>query len=323
MPKERDWIDYASLAAQVSQNIQLSGLQQKLSAIGRLAVERDLREQREAQTRLCEELAREVIFQTGRSMKALREYLPTEPRGAMAAALGIKHLFELNGVTTALLTAFEDKERLQALFDDLKGFTAECRSPLNQQDQETVERCAAYQAEEGDLNELIQWLRNEEEVEATRGEVEAKSWRLDELKKASHRRPGFDLLCVLPGSVIILIGFSFVRSGDPGFLLFGIIGIGLVFVGLIVGAIIQATPAQRQLEEEIKSLESELERPAPKLIGTYSANLESILREAERVERLQQKFGKDLNSAEFTKILEDRKAFIKEVMEAEQAKDHT
>src|SRR6266702_8637650 len=95
-------------------------------------------------------------------MKALREYLPTEPRGAMAAALGIKHLFELNGVTTTLLTAFEDKERLQALLDDLKGFTAECRGRLTEQDQEAAEKCAAYLAEEGDLKELIQWLRDKE-----------------------------------------------------------------------------------------------------------------------------------------------------------------
>ena len=321
MPKDRNWIDYASLASQLGQNLQLSNLQEKLNAIGQVAAARELREQHEAQTRLRQEQVRELIFQTGRNLKELAESLPTEPRSSMATALRMKQLFDQYGISTALLTAYEDKERLQALFDDLKGFTAECRSRLSQQDQETVERCAAYLAEEGDLNELIQWLRNEEEVEVASGEVEAKSWRLDELKKASHRRPGFDLLCVLPGSVFILIGFSFVRSGDPGFLLFGIIGIGLVFVGLIVGAIIQATPAQRQLEEEIKSLEFELERPAPKLIGTYSANLESILREAERVERLRQKFGKDLNSAECTKMLEDRKVFINEVMGAEQAKD--
>lgn len=62
MPRDRDWFDYANLASNVIQNAQLSSLNDKMSQLAELELQKEYREQQESAVAHCENILREAVF---------------------------------------------------------------------------------------------------------------------------------------------------------------------------------------------------------------------------------------------------------------------
>jgi hypothetical protein len=94
---ERDWIDYANLALNVDQSIQLGSLNSTLSSIERQSAQENERASRE-------DRMRNFVFHIESSIETLER-----------AEMGPISMFERGGVQQDAFRSFEDKDRLKRL----------------------------------------------------------------------------------------------------------------------------------------------------------------------------------------------------------------
>src|SRR6185312_5808494 len=120
MKKERDWIDYANLASNVAQNLQLRQANQTLEGLERVAAERAVREleQRDQERQL--DRLREYISQIADDVVGLQKHLRENPRAALALGLQIQGLLEKHSITTASFRDWQDKDRLKLVVKGLE-----------------------------------------------------------------------------------------------------------------------------------------------------------------------------------------------------------
>jgi hypothetical protein len=168
MKKERDWIDYANLASNVAQNLQLSRANQTLAGLERVTVERAVREQEQRdQDRRLDRL-REHVSQIADDVASLQEHLRENPCAALALGLQIKSLLEKHNVTTASFRQWEDKDRLKDVQKGLESVCEQSTALLTDPQKEDAVKCATYLAERDALNQLIGLQRKKEAFDSGR-----------------------------------------------------------------------------------------------------------------------------------------------------------
>ena len=191
MSKKRDWVDYANLASNLAQNVQLDGIQDRLSGVQDAAAAqaqeaRNARQAIEQAEQRIKRLAnyRETVVEGERAMAGLRHNLPQHPLPVLAGALVRRHRHEESQLGTGCFESFEDKDRVERLLADLDDIIEASSNQLSEIEQRDAQQCLQYQLEEADLIELIYFQkRREEEVEELRklaGEWNPKMVQLQE-----------------------------------------------------------------------------------------------------------------------------------------------
>ena len=207
MKKERDWIDFANLASNVTQNLQLRQANQTLAGLERVAAEQVIRgqEQRDQERQL--DRLREHVSQIADDVASLQEHLRENPSAALALGLQIKGLLEKHYVTTASFRAWEDKDRLKDVQKGLESVCEQSTALLTDSQREDAARCAAYLAERDSLNQLIGLQRKKEVFNLGRQQFEkqlaAKQSELPKIQKelSNIRLPFWQRVCTVVGGL--------------------------------------------------------------------------------------------------------------------------
>ena len=137
MAKEHDWVDYANLGSNLFQNLQLSGVQDKLGAMASAAASERAKTEHE-------DTLREVVFQADTAVRDLRARPDDEKTGVLAVATFTLANFERYDLTSASFRSFEDKERLRSVLECFKALVAECSSTLSIVERTEAQMCAQY-----------------------------------------------------------------------------------------------------------------------------------------------------------------------------------
>ena len=137
MAKQRDWIDYANLGSNLFQNLQLSGVQDKLGAMASVAALEQAKTEHE-------DRLRESVFEADTLLRELRTRPDTERAGVLALATFTVATFKWNDVTSASFRSFEDKERLRTVLQGFKALVGECESKLSADERAEALLCARY-----------------------------------------------------------------------------------------------------------------------------------------------------------------------------------
>lgn len=287
MAKDRDWIDYANLAANLTQNLQLRRANQTLEGLQHVAAERAIREQEQRDQERQLDRLRERISQIGDDVGSLREHLGENPRAALALGLQIKGLLEKHDVTTASFSAWDDKDRLKQIIKGLEIVCEQAAALLTAQQREEAAKCAKYLAEGDGLIQLISLQRRKEVFDLGRQQFEkklaVKQSELTKLKaeQASIRLPAWQRVCTVVGGLglafsgVWLLGVLMSEPLDAGgfewspkpapveppfsvpgavtFVIF-IVSVALTVVALSATARI----SQKKLIKQIKSLKAEI-----------------------------------------------------------------
>ncbi|MHC1767354.1 MAG: hypothetical protein AB9869_24265 [Verrucomicrobiia bacterium] len=172
MSKERDWVDYANLASNLTQNFQLGSIKDRLSDLQEAATSQatEARLTRRAlyeAEQKAEKVAnyREMVLQGEKALAGLRHHLPDKPLPVLALALGYRHRYRESGLGSECFQSFEDKDRVERFFAGLDEVVETSSGKLSADDRGDAQRCFQYQLEEADLKELVAiQKRREEEV---------------------------------------------------------------------------------------------------------------------------------------------------------------
>jgi len=207
MKKERDWIDYANLASNVAQNLQLIRANQTLAGLERVSAERAVREQEQRDQERQLDRLREHVSQIADDVASLKEHLHENPSAALTLALQIKDLLEKHNVTTASFRQWEDKDRLKDVQRGLESVLEESTGLLTDSQKEEAVKCATYLTERDALDQLIGLQRKKEVFDLGRQQFEkklaAKKIELINLKReqVSIRLPFWQRVCTLIGGL--------------------------------------------------------------------------------------------------------------------------
>lgn len=169
MSKERDWVDYANLASNLVQNVQLGGIQDRLSGLQDLAAAqateaRAARRAIEKAGQKAERIAnyREVVLQGEKALAGLRHHLPEKPLAVMALALAYRHGYRENGLRTDCFESFEDKDRLERLLNGLDEVGEAAAEKLTLEQQNDAKLSLQYRLEEADLKHVLDVQKHRE-----------------------------------------------------------------------------------------------------------------------------------------------------------------
>lgn len=168
------WVDYANLAANVAQNIQLSQLHSTLSSLASLQAERALQEQNQQQAMERETRLREFIWRLEIAFDTYLRNPGATPSGRFAVAKQMIAGLAQGGVTTSSFSQFVDKDRLGRFFYRLQQTTEEAGRILSEREKRDAEAYLRYESEAQDLDALIK--------RATEKQSEI-SYKLSEAKK--------------------------------------------------------------------------------------------------------------------------------------------
>jgi hypothetical protein len=137
MPKEKDWIDYANLGSNLLQNVQLSGVQDKLGAMASVAASEEAKAAHE-------DSLRELVFRADTNLKGLRAQLDDDKAKVLVLARFTLAQFKQHNLTSTKFRSFEDKERLRAVLEGFKALAGECESKLSADERAEALLCARF-----------------------------------------------------------------------------------------------------------------------------------------------------------------------------------
>lgn len=177
-------MDWANLTANVAQVAQLGGINHRLSGLNDIAAVQameagraaDVMERTERKSKRIADY-REIVLEAERALKGLQHHLPDKPLPVMALALGYRHAYAENGLTTAWFESYEDKDRLQRMFDGLDAVTEAAAAKLTPEQQSHAKLCLQYRLEENDLRHLVEVQKGREQ------------WLLEQEKRAREAAP--------------------------------------------------------------------------------------------------------------------------------------
>ena len=157
MKKDRDWIDYANLAANVASAAQLHSIDQAIAEQSNREEMARLEDEREAKLR-------EIVFQTENMIGRLKNEIAEGPVATYAVALEIKNtFFGDDNITTANFHAYEDKDRLKQVLNALEEVSEKSAAGLTPAEKEDAEKCAKYRTEMPRL-EIVISLQKEQDA---------------------------------------------------------------------------------------------------------------------------------------------------------------
>jgi hypothetical protein len=188
MAKDRDWVDYANVAANVVQTTQLHGLNSKMRELAELELLKESREQHETAVAKCENLLRDAVFVYSEQLRDLEEF---SNRNSVVAYIRANHLKRLYANIPQFKASgfrkFEDKERLanvQRSCDRLIGVSA---ARLKPGELESCDRCVTHICDRDDLLRLIEAQKEKEQLSKDRASEQSwKAAKQAELERAKE-----------------------------------------------------------------------------------------------------------------------------------------
>lgn len=325
MSKQRDWVDYANLASNVAQNLQLHDVQKKLGTIQALAWQGELRESKRAAREREKDAAterehhlREALFQGQLTLEDLQQSVQSAPRAVLALALEGRQFFDATGVSPGNFTEYEDKERANAL---LKGFEAvmeKAASVLSPEEQAQAGLCVKYRSEHRDLEDYIELKKAEESAQPRRDQLQAKRGELTKVVDELQRLPSAPIsreelgLAVFVTSLILFGVFmwSWMEFNVPiGFAVVSLVTApaGLILPRVLPGGMESAAVELRR--SELLKTKSCLESESLRLADECNLGLL-----AERSKELEGKFGRHHSVRELEDMLCERNTLEMEVL---------
>ncbi len=342
---DRDWVDYANLASNVAQNVQLSGIQERLSGIQELAGAQAqealwARLKVEKAAEKAERLAkfREAVVQGERYLEGLNHHLSTNPRAVLALALGFKDTYERNGLSTSIFETFDEKDRVGRLLRGLDDVIEQGSSQLTQEQRGAARKCLQYRLDDEDLQFLIKVQKHREQqaheqrelatkarpdVERMRGQLTSleQALRAEQQKrddKSVEAKQGLaDLFGGLIGlGVVAIVGllisaFVAADSANPGLTSMLIwICMAMVFTGCfaLFRSLLKASL------EEPERLRKEIEYLRKQLVPQEALLVARPPDEGEKALYARFGGGIDTPSAEYETMLAQRRAFVAKVL---------
>lgn len=288
MAQRRDWIDYANLASNIAQNIQLRDVQHKLGDVASAIREQTGLAERESKLR-------DAVFQADTLLRNLRKISKANPRAAMAWARQALMQFNRNSVSSASFRSYDDKERLRSVLEGYEQTVQECSSSLSTEQKEEADRCGLYLMERHELNLLAKLAPKKEELDRLHAE-------LNKLKPSTAAS-------VVGFVSLFLCGLGLVErwiaanldldkqdlAGPVGF--YALVLSGILFIVAVCLGIPHGN-AKAKLQEQIKSIIQSEPLSDPSL-GFFQP--------------LSERFG-GLGSQEISRMQADRERLISEVL---------
>jgi hypothetical protein len=281
--KQRDWLDYAGLASQLYQNVQVNDVRNKMAAVGQIAL---IAEERERHKALAEQTLRngkEALFKFTSVLDKLKAKGGSDLRASLLFALKMKRVLNACGLSTELFSDIDDKARLTRLHDELDDFIAEAKVNLTDPDGEIVYRCELYRLDMRRLEALIKVKRiaeNNAKRDRVAAQVNAsRRKRFDQIKEVQPYRTGVAAFAFGLFAAFLVILLGALTAGTPSntnsvpFSGFLFLGIGVVVIAGMLGVGLQGSNEARTrnaLHEERARLATQLELDANRITPQHA-----------------------------------------------------
>lgn len=139
------WVDYANLASNVAQNVQLHQVRSTLQALAALDADRSLRELNEQQAREREDRLRDFIWNLESAFQYYLRRSDATICGTYALANQIQHGLSMAGISAASFRQFADKDRLGQFCQRLRDAERDARGKLQPEDKTRADLHLSYQ----------------------------------------------------------------------------------------------------------------------------------------------------------------------------------
>jgi hypothetical protein len=172
MAKNRDFLDYLSLGNQLVQTSRLGGVERAQATIVALQAEQVKTEQRKEDAQVQEDKIREFVFGYSKWLHGLEaKFGKSKPVGTLALLYGLQQKTESQGISTARVRSYEDKEKIHAFLEDVKRAVTDCEARLDAKGIEEASTCAKYKTEENCLTALIEYEQKQLELKNRQEEL--------------------------------------------------------------------------------------------------------------------------------------------------------
>ena len=171
------WIDYANLASNLAQNVQLGEVRSALNTLGALQAEKVRLELNEQQRMEREDRLREGLWQMESAFNKLTRDTAVTPCAMCVMTRSVQLGLQRFGVTSKMFGQLADKDRLGAFQERLQEVFAEASAKLSAEQRTDVENFFRFSVELEELRFLL--ARHEQTVKRTEAE---RQW-VDSAKK--------------------------------------------------------------------------------------------------------------------------------------------
>ena len=172
MARDRDWVDYTNLAANVVQTAQLDGINSKMRQMAELELLKEYREQQEAAVAKCEDLLRDAVFFYSEQLRDLEELASQNPVAAYIRASHLRGTYDrMPQFKASRFRKFEDKERLANVQRTCNRLMRESDARLKPEELETAGTCIAHIFDRKELVKMIEVQEEREQLERQRRHV--------------------------------------------------------------------------------------------------------------------------------------------------------
>jgi hypothetical protein len=307
MARDRDWVDYVNLGANVAQTAQLGSINSKMRQMAALKFQKEYREQQETAEAKCEDVLRDAVFFYSEQLRDLEEVASQNPVTAYVRASHLKGTYErMPQFTASGFRRFEDKERLANVQRACDRLIRESAARLKPAERENCDRCITYIFERDDLLRLIADQEQKKQLAAKQAHLQR---RIEEYHYQDDplviKLRNFSGVCFAIGVVwgVILILCFATRGADPPPLLMQPLWLLVMFPVLFLLEIIVVAnrPSRRK-----QAIEKELAREEAEI------NVR-ILELSQRESALYAKFGKT-DSEGYRKMLQERDDLLVQVL---------
>jgi hypothetical protein len=158
MRKDRDWVDYVGLASNLTQNVQLHGVNSKLDALV----------QNQQSQASKQELKRQIqnhIWETVQFLENAKKQYADDP---FWLALQLYACSIRLRVPITMCEDWEDKKRYQSLFDEVGALKEQTRAKLGEARYEDSIKCFRATSDFRDLEHYIDMLKVSEKSDKTK-----------------------------------------------------------------------------------------------------------------------------------------------------------
>ena len=228
MAKDRDWVDYANVAANAVQTAELDSINSKMRQMAGLELQKEYREQQEAAVAECENILREAVFFYSEQLRDLEETASQNPVATYIRACHLKRTYaNMPQFKSSGFRKFEDKERLANVQRAYDRMIRDSVARLKPEELEKCNRCIDHILERNDLLQLIAVQEKREKLaqakESLPARQVAKQAELEQVReeqRQNKKRPAesvFGWLAAiswLASGVVLFGGLLFVAVGD-------------------------------------------------------------------------------------------------------------
>jgi len=181
------WAEYANLASNVAQNVQIGEVQSALKSMSALQAEKVRLEFDEQQTREREDRLREHIWQMENAFNPLVNNPEVTPCAKYVFAMQIQSGLAQFNVTTASFRQFADKDRLGTFINRAQQACQDASNRMSDQQRADADAFLRYQSQAQELDDVVRELQAETDKQ-NKQLAAAKEQRAAALQALEHWR---------------------------------------------------------------------------------------------------------------------------------------